>query len=153
MTGIDPWPTPLEALFRERRESFVRTATMILGNRAEAEEVVHDAFVATARRWTSVTDAPAYVRRAVVNGCHGVLRRRRIRERHPVDPPPDDAPVQLVELRDVLLGLPVRQRTVLVLRYVDGADDEQIAGLLGCRRATVRSLAARGLASIRKELT
>jgi DNA-directed RNA polymerase specialized sigma24 family protein len=41
---------------------------------------------------------------------------------------------------------------VLVLRYVDDLDDDAIAETLACRRATVRSLAARGLAAIRREL-
>lgn len=125
----------------------------MLGVRSEAEEVVQEAFVALAAKWQTVDHPPAYVRRSVVNGATGVLRRRRTASAHPVDPPPAEAPTQLVELRDVLLTLPYRQRAVLVLRYVDDLADDEIATTLGCRRATVRSLAARGLATIRKELT
>lgn len=126
---------------------------MMLGSRAEAEDVVHEAFAAVQQRWQAITHPAAYLRRAVVNGATSVLRRRQIAAKHQVDPPPPEAPSQLVEFRDVLLRLPNRQRAVLVLRYVDNRDDEEIGEILRCRRATVRSLAARGLATIRKELT
>ena len=38
---------------------------------------------------------------------------------------------------------------MLVLRYYEGLADHEIASLLGCREATVRSLASRGLAAMR----
>lgn len=147
------WPEGVAALYHERWEAMVRVATLLLGTRSEAEEVVQDAFAALAPRWGSIDVPAAYLRRSVVNGATGVLRRRRTAEAHRPDPAPPEAPDQLVELRDVLLELPERQRAVLVLRYLEDLDDEAIAATLGCRRATVRSLAARGLAAIRKELT
>lgn len=52
-------------------------------------------------------------------------------------------------LRSALLGLPLRQRTALVLRYFEDLPDATIAELLGCRQATVRSLVARGLKALR----
>lgn len=42
-----------------------------------------------------------------------------------------------------------RQRAVLVLRYYEALADHEIGVLLGCREATVRSLARRGLAALR----
>ena len=152
-TRTGGWPTELMAEYTQRFEPLVRVATMMLGSRGEAEEVVQEAFIATARNWSHVNDVRPYVRRAVVNGSNGVLRRRRTSERFHPDPPPDDAPDQLVDLRDLLLTLPARQRQVLILRFVEDLADDDIAGLLGCRRSTVRSLAARGLALIRKELS
>jgi DNA-directed RNA polymerase specialized sigma24 family protein len=41
------------------------------------------------------------------------------------------------------------QRAVIVLRYFEDRDDEDIAHLLGCAPATVRSHAARGLHRLR----
>ncbi len=152
-TRTGDWPDELMTEYTQRFEPLVRVATMMLGSRGEAEEVVQEAFIATARNWSHVNDVRPYVRRAVVNGSNGVLRRRRTSERFRPDPPPDDAPDQLVDLRDLLLTLPSRQRQVLVLRFVEDLADDDIADLLGCRRSTVRSLAARGLALIRKELS
>lgn len=146
------WPDALVAEYRERFESLVRVATMMLGSRAEAEEVTQDAFIATASAWRRVREVRPYVRRAVMNGATGVLRRRAVAGRHMVDASPHGAPDQLVELRDLLLSLPERQRAVLVLRFVEDLPDADIARALDCREATVRSLCARGLATIRKEL-
>lgn len=152
-SAFDLWPSELLALYEDRWEALVRTATMMLGVRSEAEDVVQEAFAALSAKWSTVDHPAAYVRRSVVNGATGVLRRRQTASARPLDAPPAEAPSQLVEFRDVLLALPDRQRAVLVLRYVDDLDDEAIAATLGCRRATVRSLAARGLAAIRRELT
>jgi len=59
-------------------------------------------------------------------------------------------PQEMVEFRDLLLGLPLRQRSALVLRYFCDLGDADIAELLGCRPATVRSLVHRGLANLRE---
>jgi RNA polymerase sigma factor (sigma-70 family) len=50
-------------------------------------------------------------------------------------------------------GRPRQQRAVLVLRYYEGLTDPEIAEVLGCRPATVRSYATRALAALRIELT
>jgi DNA-directed RNA polymerase specialized sigma24 family protein len=44
------------------------------------------------------------------------------------------------------------QRAVLVLRYFEDRDDDDIASLLGCAPATVRVHAARGLRRLRAAL-
>jgi len=146
------WPSALVRAYEQHGAAFTQVAFMVLGSRAEAEEVVHEAVMATLRNWPQVREPVPYLRRAVVNGARGVLRRREIAERFRPDVPPPSAPEQLVELRDLLLALPLRQREALVLRFVADLDDEETAAILGCRRATVRSLVARGLTTIRKEL-
>ena len=61
-------------------------------------------------------------------------------------------PEQLIELRIALACLSDRQRTVVVLRYFADMPDAEIAETLGARPATVRSLAHRAMAVLRKEL-
>ncbi|MGH3456005.1 MAG: RNA polymerase sigma factor, partial [Nocardioidaceae bacterium] len=88
------------------------------------------------------------------------LNSRRVRVPVPTDPAVADARSDAVDQasdqveQDAMwraLGeLPVRQRTVLVLRYYEGVPDTEIAAIVGCRRATIRSLAARGLAALRR---
>ena len=56
-------------------------------------------------------------------------------------------------LWQALRRLPLRQRTVLVLRFYADATDAEIAQSLSCRRGTVRSLASRGLATLRQDAT
>jgi RNA polymerase sigma factor (sigma-70 family) len=96
------------------------------------------------------------VRRAIVNEF---LRRERGRRPDDLMATPPDQPALSKRVDDAIadhdrmwraLGeLPARQRAVLVLRYYEDLPDPQIADVLGCRRSTVRSLAARGLAALR----
>jgi RNA polymerase sigma factor (sigma-70 family) len=58
--------------------------------------------------------------------------------------------VGLVELRDALIALPIRQRSAIVLRYLCDLPEEEIAASLKCRRATVRTLVRRGLIELRE---
>lgn len=53
-------------------------------------------------------------------------------------------------LTRALAELSERQRLVLGFRYVFGLDDEEIGRAIGARRGTVRSLASRGIASLRR---
>ena len=61
-------------------------------------------------------------------------------------------PLGADELWDALATLPDRQRTAIVARYYLDLPDPEIADLLGCRPATVRTAIHRGLAALRKEV-
>ena len=69
-----------------------------------------------------------------------------------VVPDPESVPFPDPELFAALEALPDKQRSVLVLRYWADWDEAAIADALGCRRATVRSHARRGLAHLRSRL-
>jgi RNA polymerase sigma-70 factor (sigma-E family) len=56
------------------------------------------------------------------------------------------------ELFGMLGTLPPRQRAVLVLRYFDALSVGETAVVLGCSEGTVKSQAARGLATMRSRL-
>jgi RNA polymerase sigma-70 factor (sigma-E family) len=148
------WPDELVALYREQYVGYAQLAFLLTGSAAAAEEIVQDAFLAVRRRWDEVrTSAGGYVRQAVVNGARARLRRRRVEDRYEEDPPPPNAPTELVELRDVLSRLPLPQRTALVLRFWADLPDEETAAILQCRVGTVRSHISRGVAHLRKELS
>jgi RNA polymerase sigma factor (sigma-70 family) len=96
------------------------------------------------------------MRRAVINEY---VRTRRLRSSTEIvtDAVPErpaaecleDRAADQAELWAALGALSERQRAVLVLRYYEGLADHEIGALLGCREATVRSLASRGLAAMR----
>jgi RNA polymerase sigma factor (sigma-70 family) len=69
-----------------------------------------------------------------------------------VDSPVADQTSRYAE-REAMMGritaLPRRQRAVIVLRYYENLTDAEIAGVLGCAEATVRSHAARALTTLR----
>ena len=143
------------ALFAAKRVPMVRLATLLVGSPAIAEEVVQDAFASVSERWDTVDRPGAYLRTSVVNGCTGILRRRTIEQRYRaarIEVADSEIPEQLIDLRRALDRLTDRQRLVVVLRYFADLPDEEIAESLGVRPATVRSLAHRAVAALRKEM-
>jgi RNA polymerase sigma-70 factor (sigma-E family) len=148
-----PWLTlsrPTFAdLYRSEYATMVRVAWLITGSPAQAEDLVQDAFVRVGRRYDRVRDPAAYLRVAVVNTCRNELRRTRRMSSAPL-PERAVADQSMVELLDALTVLDHRQRTAIVLRFVDDRSDDDIASILGVRTATVRSLVFRGLAQLRE---
>ena len=132
----------------------VRLASLMVGSRSIAEEVVQDAFAAVSERWDGIDRPGAYLRTVVVNGCAQALRRRSVEDRHrPVRlEVPGEIPEQLIELRSAMDRLSDRQRIVVVLRYFVDMPDDEIARTLDVKPSTVRSLAHRALAVLRREL-
>jgi RNA polymerase sigma factor (sigma-70 family) len=154
-TPGSPTGEGLPSLFARERVPMVRLATLLVGSVPAAEDVVQDAFGEVTRRWGELERPGAYLRTCVVNGSRAALRRRTTEARsHALVPPAPDVelPARLIELRDALEHLGERQRVVVVLRYFVDLPDHEIAREIGCRPSTVRSLARRALATLRKEL-
>jgi RNA polymerase sigma-70 factor (sigma-E family) len=134
-----------------------RFAYLICGDRNRADDLVQDVLLAMYRRFGStvpVENPLAYARRAIVN-ANVSWSRRPMRRELPSDRLPERATESSTpddQLWQLLGALGQRQRSVLVLRYYFGYPDADIAQTLGCRRATVRSLAARALAELRGHL-
>ena len=163
----------LQAVSEEAFERFAeaqaaalaRLAYQLTGHREAALDLVQDVLLEAFRQWPKVSAArsqPAYVRRMLVNRHLNRDRRRRIEEvagagnpdlvaADRQGPPPDQVHADRDAMWHALATLPNRQRTVLVLRYYEGLDDAEIAETVGCRRTTVRSLAARGLSALRTD--
>jgi len=135
----------------------LRFGHVLTGDPREAEDLVQEALARSLRRWRWVRgeDAVPYVRRAMVNTHISRWRtwQARVRLGTPPDDCADDPGLRRSEewdlLRRALAQLPVRQRTVIVLRYYEDLPDASIAELMGCTSGTVRSQAARGLAALR----
>jgi len=131
----------------------VRLAHALTGSPESTEDVVQDAFARLHSRKGRIENPGGYLRTTVVNLCRDRERHRR-RERRldtRMSAPPSLS-LGASELVDVLLRLQYRQRAVLVLRYWGGWSEAEIAHALGCRPGTVKTLASRGLALLRKEI-
>lgn len=147
-------PLDLAGLYEREQAAMIRLACLLVGSRSIAEEIVHDAFVVVGERWTALEKPGGYLRSTVVNGCRMALRRRATERRYAyADAETIDAPTELVELRSALDCLSERGRAAVVLRYFVDLPDAEIAELLGCRAATVRSIVHRSLQTLRKELS
>lgn len=138
-------------LYRERYDPMVRLAYLMTGSQAIAEELVQDAFVSVHRSWARATNPSAYLRTAVVNACRSWGRRQTL-ERLRKPAPPETSTLVADEMWDVLQTLPSRQRAAIVLRFYEDLPDGEIAALLGCKVATVRTAVFRGLEKLRKEI-
>jgi RNA polymerase sigma factor (sigma-70 family) len=148
MAESKPW-TGSEAVYTAAYRNLLRVAYVLTGSAPAAEDVVHDVFAKVGPKIDTLDQPVAYLRVAVVNRCRS-LHRRDVAAPRPDDP--DDAvmDVGLVELRDALIALPIRQRSAIVLRYLCDLPEEEIASNLNCRPSTVRSLVRRGLAELRE---
>jgi RNA polymerase sigma factor (sigma-70 family) len=144
----------LAGLYERERAPMLRLACLLVGSPALAEEIVHDAFIVVGERWAELEKPGGYLRTTVVNGCRMARRRQATERRHAVAVAATiDAPTELVELRSALDRLSERGRAAIVLRYFADVPDAEIAELLGCRPATVRSIVHRSLRTLRKELS
>jgi RNA polymerase sigma-70 factor (sigma-E family) len=133
------------ALYRREYAAMVRLAHLITGSNEAAEDVVQESFVKMYRNWGRADRPGAYLRTAVVNGCHSWHRRRRIERQRLPRAVPEEVEPESRELLDALAGLRIRQRTALVLRFYADMSEADIADALGCRPGTVKSLVHRGL--------
>ena len=114
----------LEELYRAEYVGMVRLAFTLIGNNAEAEEVVQDSFLEVSQRFDDLGQPGAYLRTVVVES-----------------------------LWDVLETLPEHQRIAVVLRYYCGYRAAEIAKITDQPAATVRSHLRRAMKAMRKELT
>lgn len=140
----------VEGLWRDEYGDMVQLAHALVDSAERAEEIGQEAFAQLLRRIEKVQLPGAYLRTAVVNGATSELRRREVRRRIYPRWSPSVTPAADEYLADALAGLTPKRRIVLVLRFYAGMADIEIAEHLGVRRATVRSLAARGLADLRE---
>lgn len=144
--------TTFDELFRRRYEPMVRVAFLLVGSRAEAEDVVQDSFARVELRWNRLENPAGYLHRCVVNRSHDTLRRRRLEQRFGRLRRDETSELQADELGDALAALPPKRRAAVVLRYYAGLREREIAEVLGVRPGTVKSMLHRALAQLRQEI-
>ncbi|MER7460494.1 SigE family RNA polymerase sigma factor [Micromonospora sp. NPDC126480] len=133
----------------------LRAAYLVCGNRHQAEDLLQDALLKLALRWSSVRegDPAAYVRTILYRDAVSWWRRRR-REWLAAYPPEQvardgDGDLRLV-LHRALGQLPPRQRAVLVLRYFEDMTEAATAEALGVSVGTVKSQCHAALRRLRE---
>jgi RNA polymerase sigma-70 factor (sigma-E family) len=152
----------LEELYVRHAPEALRVAYLMTGDRDSAQDLVQEAFVRVVGRWRHLRDPgafPAYLRRTVVNLARNQFRRGGIERRHlaraagrsHASQAPSDAGTR-DELRRALLGLPLRQRAAIVLRFYEDLSEAETAHVLGCAPGTVKSLVSRGMHTLRTTL-
>ena len=148
------------AFVRLRGDALLRYARLLVPDPAEAEDVLQVALMRVVRHWPKRLEAPeAYVRTAILNTV-----KDRARRRHLVPVPAEasdlssddvdytEADAARARLERLLEPLPLRQRTTVVLRVIEGLSEAETAVAMDCSAGTVKSNLARGLDKVREVL-
>ena len=133
-----------------------RLSYRLLGDRAAAEDAAAEAMARAFADWKRVRELPyrdAWVLRVASNVALDVLRKRKL----PVVVPSvasenEDTHALRVALWAALRALPRRQREIVVLRYVAGLTENEVAQLLGLSLGTVKTHVTRGRAALRRAI-
>ena len=133
----------------------MRVAHRILGDRAAAEDTAAEALARAYARWARLRDAPwrdGWVLRVTANLALDIARRRPAPIRPVAGTDEEDAVAIRVTLVAALHALPRRQREAIVLRYLSGLDEADVAYTLGISAGTVKTHIHRGLSTMRRAL-
>ncbi len=144
-----------------RGQALQRFGYALTGDWALAEDLLQTALARAYPRWSRIQrdDPEAYVRKIMLNTWSSWWRRHWRGEvpsgQLPEAAGPDHYSIvdSRQALRAALAKLPPRQRAVVVLRYHQDLSEAQVADLLGVTVGTVKSQAAKALATLREQAT
>lgn len=157
----------IAALYLSQAPAVRALAFLLTGDRAVAEDLVQDCFLRLCSRVRPVApDAlPAYLRVMVINATRSHFRRLRLRRQRAateaavlgsetdVSQDRSSGRMEREQLHRVLMELPARQRTAVVLRHWLELSERETAAAMGCSIGTVKSLTSHGRAALRAQLT
>src|ERR1041385_4552451 len=133
-----------------------------LHDRALAEEVAQETFLQLHKHLAEL-ESPAHVvywlRRTASNRCIDHARHQRLAPQVALESVPEPAafdapgdPLLSRRLRQLVASLPPKQRMVIVLRYQEDLEPEEIARVLSMPVGTVKSQLQRSLAILREKV-
>jgi RNA polymerase sigma factor (sigma-70 family) len=159
-----------ETLVRAHQDIAFRTACLLAGSAADAEDAAQEGFV---KAWRALprfrAGAPfrpwllAIVANEARNRRRAAGRRAGLALRVAAEPSPGAGPpvgpegsvvasAERDELLAALAALDERDRAVLACRYLLELSEQETAAALGCRRGTVKSRSSRALERLRARL-
>ena len=163
------WPqtyADFERLVDCLQHRLVRYAFFRLGDHHDAEDVVQDVFLrayADRARRKNVQKVTPYLYRMTDNGCTDLLRKRKSRNLSLDETADMEIPSKLPDASELaaaaqqaqrvegwLNRLPSRQAKVIRLKIHEDLSIREIAEILGCSRATVKSRMRYGLEKLRR---
>jgi RNA polymerase sigma-70 factor (ECF subfamily) len=144
-----PLEREFEQLFREHSHLLYRTAYSLLDSPADAEDVLQTVFLRLLRNGLPQNanhNVKGYLYRAAVNASLDMIRSRKRQERNlEVRRPeyssesfePSAADERHRHLAEALAELPPEAAQILVLKYVHGYKDADIAKVIGASRGAI----------------
>lgn len=134
-----------------------RVAYRILGSQVEAEDIAQDTMAKAYSRWWRIRpEAARWVSRVSANGAIDAWRKRSKQDLTSEDlvrAHNGEPIIERLALVDALSRLSKRQREVVVLRYLAGYPEADVAAILDCSVGSVKTHASRGLHSLRNSMS
>jgi RNA polymerase sigma-70 factor (ECF subfamily) len=153
---VDDLASTFEAFVDAETARFHGALRLLTRDRAEAEDLMQDAYLKVWERWRhvrSLEDPTGYLYRTAMNLYRKRRRRAAVAIRHAIRPRPPRDQLDEVESRDEVLRalatLSPRQRMSLVLTDLLDYSSEEAGRLMGVKATTVRVLASQGRAALR----
>ncbi len=148
-------------ILRENQAMVFSIAYHFLHDRSAAEELAQDVFLQLYKCFGEL-ESPEHVtnwlRRVTSNRCVDAWRRRRLMPRigldqvpEPQDPARPTDPLLSRKLRELVASLPEKWRALVILRYQEDMDNEEIAKVLEIPVGTVKSQLSRALDFLREK--
>jgi RNA polymerase sigma-70 factor (ECF subfamily) len=153
---VDDLASTFEAFVDAETARFHGALRLLTRDRAEAEDLMQDAYLKVWERWhhvRSLEDPTGYLYRTAMNLYRKRLRRAAVAIRHAIRPRAPRDQLDEVESREEVLRalatLSPRQRMSLVLTDLLDYSSEEAGRLMGVTATTVRVLASQGRAALR----
>ena len=147
-----------EVWYVREHPRLVTALALVAGNREEAEEAAAEAFTRCLERW-GTADAPRNPSAWTYTVGVNLLRRRWSRRRREADhlranvpPVAVEGDLPAVELWAAVASLPPRERVAVVLRYIGGLTEREVAEAMKIKPGTVAATLSRARASLATKL-
>jgi RNA polymerase sigma-70 factor (ECF subfamily) len=151
-----------EEIVRRTQGMVFSMAYHFLHDRPLAEELAQEVFLQLHRHLGELDSMPHvtyWLRRVTANRCIDCARRRKLRPQVGLDSVPEPAalpaggdPMLSQRLARLVASLPEKARIVVIMRYQEDLDPDDIAAALKMPVRTVKSHLQRSLALLREKL-
>lgn len=147
-------PGSFDAVYAEQRTAIVRVAFLIVRSQAIAEELTQEAFLRLYRDFDAVENPAGFLRTAVARLAITARSRADMERERTLRVVRSESvgTIEPDETWDAIGRLRPDRAAVLVLRFYEDLEHREIARILNCPTATVRSRLRRALSDLRKEL-
>lgn len=144
-----------EQVYRSSYPTLVGQLFLLTTNRAEAEDVVQEAFARLWANWQELCtydNHEAWVRRVAMNLAISRWRKHSRQTSYEEPAVPPAARSSLSDLTHALRDVSVKHRQALLLHYVVGLSVAEVASEMSAKPGTVKSWLSRGRAELERQL-